>query len=235
MAYCVHCGVKLGAGETKCPLCGIPVHDPLESQPAPAVKPYPIRTPEQDLRRGKKFFITLAALLLLGPALLCFLIDLLLTGGVSWSVYPMGALTLLFITAAVPILAGKYRTYLSLATGFATLSAYLRLVEAISGTGNWFYPIVLPALALGTLLTTVAIMLYRCDKLNKVSLLAVIFAFASLECLAIECLHTLALDGGVHFSWSPFAVAPCLFISLALFFINGNRSVREEVRRRVHF
>ena len=52
MAYCVHCGVKLGAGETKCPLCGIPVHDPLELQPAPAVKPYPIRTPEQDLRRG---------------------------------------------------------------------------------------------------------------------------------------------------------------------------------------
>ena len=106
---------------------------------------------------------------------------------------------------------------------------------ALAGTGVKDTLGMIFALALGTLLTTVAIILYRCDKLNKVSLLAVIFAFASLECLAIECLHTLALDGGVHFSWSPFAVAPCLFISLALFFINGNRSVREEVRRRVHF
>ena len=37
------------------------------------------------------------------------------------------------------------------------------------------------------------------------------------------------------FVWSPFVLAPCLFIALSLFFINGNRSVREEVRRRVHF
>ena len=60
-------------------------------------------------------------------------------------------------------------------------------------------------------------------------------AGAALECLAVEWLHAAAAGMTGGFVWSPFVLAPCLFISLALFFINGNRSVREEVRRRVHF
>ena len=62
MAYCVHCGVKLGEGEKRCPLCQTPVYDPAEPHPAPAPKPYPVRTPEQELKRSKRFLLTLSAL-----------------------------------------------------------------------------------------------------------------------------------------------------------------------------
>ena len=43
MAYCVHCGVKLGAGEKRCPLCQTPVYDPAEPEkPEPkAAEPQP--------------------------------------------------------------------------------------------------------------------------------------------------------------------------------------------------
>ena len=49
MAYCVHCGVKLAPSETKCPLCGVPALDPLEKREEIAARPYPVRTPEQQL------------------------------------------------------------------------------------------------------------------------------------------------------------------------------------------
>lgn len=235
MAYCVHCGVKLGDSEKRCPLCATAVLDPTEPRDPSAPPVYPVRTPEQELKRSKRFLLLVSAVMLLFPALLCLMVDLLLGGGLSWSVYPSGALTLLFIAAAIPIWARRYRAYISIATDFITLGAYLYLVEQLSLSGRWFFPIVLPALALGTALIALLFILYRHHRLNKLTLLAGAFGAIALECLAIELLCALDLGGGLVFSWSPYAAAPCLFISLALFLLNGNRAVREEVRRRVHF
>ena len=68
MAYCVHCGVKLHEGEKRCPLCGTVSIDPNEQPVSDARRTYPVRTPEQDLKRGKQFFLVLEAVLLLVPA-----------------------------------------------------------------------------------------------------------------------------------------------------------------------
>ena len=235
MAYCVHCGVKLGSGEKRCPLCDTPVYDPADPHPAPAPKPYPVRTPEQELKRSRRFLITLFAVMLLAPAALCFVIDLLVSGRITWSGYASGALIMLFICSAVPVLLPRYQVYVSIGMDFLCLNGYLFLVERLSNTGPWFFPIALPALTLAAALITLITLLYRRGKLNKMTLLASIFAAIALECSVIEWLHSAAAHWLGGFGWSPFVLAPCLFISLSLFFINGNRAVREEVRRRVHF
>lgn len=235
MPYCVHCGVKLGAGEKKCPLCGVEVHDPLAEASANEARAYPVRTPEQELRHSKFFFLALSCIFFLLPAAGCAVIDLLTNGRLTWSVYPAAALMLLFIAVSVPILAHRFRTYISIVTNFVTLSAYLFMVERLSDTHGWFFPIALPALGLFTLLVGLTTALYRHHRLNKVTLLAVSFVFTGLECFAIETLCDLTLRHAVALSWSPYVTAPCLFVGLILFFINGNRTVREELRRRVHF
>ncbi len=235
MAYCVHCGVKLGEGEKRCPLCQTPVYDPAEPHPAPAPKPYPVRTPEQELKRSKRFLLTLSALMLLAPAVLCQIIDLLISGGISWSGYASGALLMLFVSVTVPLLAPRHQAYVAIGTAFLCLNGYLFLVERLSGSSHWFFPIALPALALGAVLVTIITVLFRLDRLNRLTLVAAVFAAAAVECVAVEWLHGMANQWNGSFRWSPFVLAPCLFISFALFFINGNRAVREEVRRRVHF
>ena len=235
MPYCVHCGVRLNGSEKKCPLCGTVVLDPAQPLDAAPPRPYPVRTPEQELKKSKRFLLSLSALILLLPAALCLMIDFLLGVGLSWSIYPAGALILLFIAVAVPILVPRHRVYFSLGTTFLVLNIYLFLVENLSHSGTWFFPIALPALALFTVMLTLLVLFYRKERLNKLTLLAALLAAVAVECLAIELLCSLALRGGIGFIWSPYAVTPCLFISLVLFFINGNRSVREEVRRRVHF
>ncbi|MDY3278937.1 MAG: DUF6320 domain-containing protein [Eubacteriales bacterium] len=235
MAYCVHCGVKLHEGEKRCPLCGTVSIDPNEQPASDPGRTYPVRTPEQDLKRGKQFFLVLEAVLLLVPAGLCCLIDLLTGGGIHWSIYTLATLVSLFLVSAVPVLVPKYRTYSTIGIGFVVLSGYLLFIEHISGTSGWCLPVVIPSLALAAAMLTVILALWRGGRLNKVTLLGAGFAAVAVECLAIEWLLSRSLTGRMALAWSPYAVAPCLFIAVVLFFINGNRSIREEVRRRLHF
>ncbi len=79
------------------------------------------------------------------------------------------------------------------------------------------------------------ILMYRRQTLNKLTVIAASFAAVAVECVAIEWLIAAANGMSGVFIWSPFVLAPCIFISLALFFVNYNRAVREEVRRWVHF
>ena len=235
MAYCVHCGVKLGDGEKKCPLCMTPVFDPVEPERPSAPRSYPVRTPEQELKRNTQFLLVMAALMLAVPALLCLIIDLLVSGGVTWSAYASSALILLFAAVSVSIWVDRYQAYAVVGTSFLCLNAYLFLVERFSNSGTWFFKIALPAITLFALMLTFIILMYRKQVLNKLTLIAASFAAVALECVSIEWLLAAANGSKDGFIWSPFVLAPCMCISLALFFINYNRAVREEVRRRMHF
>ena len=235
MSYCVHCGVKLGDGEKRCPLCFTPVIDPSEPERPSAPRSYPVRTPEQELKRNKQFLLVLAATMLATPAALCLLIDLLITGGVTWSGYASSALILLFAAVSVPLLAEKHQVYVVVGMTFLCLNSYLFLVERLSNSGRWFFPIALPAISLFAMLLTGIILLYRTERLNRLTLLAALFAAVAVECVVIEWLIARMNGSAGTFLWSPFVLAPCMVISLALVFINYNRAVREEVRRRTHF
>ena len=236
MAYCVHCGVRLEEGARRCPLCQTPVHDPSAGpQEKPAERAYPVHTPEQALKKNKLYLLNWAVLLLLLPALLCLVLDCLTGVGISWGMSAAGALILLFISVAVPLLVSRHRVYWSLLASFLSLNGYLFLAERVSASGGWFFPIVLPSITLGTVMLLAVIVLYRRDHLNKLTLLAALLAAVAAQCLGIEGLQALAKGSGVHLVWSPYVLAPCVFISLVRLFIDANRAVREEVRRRVHF
>ena len=235
MAYCVHCGVKLGDSEKRCPLCGTAVLDPAEPRDGQAPKPYPVRSPEQELKRNKQVLLVLAAIVTLIPAGLCVIIDWLDGGGIFWSFYAASALCLLFIAVDVPLIVTHHRWQYSIGTAFLCLNAFLFIVDLLATSRKWFFPIALPAISLLTAMLLTIILLYRKGRLNKLSLLAAALAAVGAECLFIEWLYILEEGKRLHFIWSPIVMAPCLFIALALFYINSNRALREEVRRRVHF
>ena len=235
MSYCVHCGVKLAQGEARCPLCRTPVYDPAEPRDTSAPRTYPVRTPEQELKRNKGYLLSWAAVLLLLPALLCLMVDALSGGGLSWSVYAAGALLLLFVSIAVPLLLPRNKAYWSILAAFLSLNAYLLMAERVSGSVGWYFPIVLPGLSFGCGVIALLTALYRRDMLNKVTLPAGALLASALECLGIEWLRCAARGQDIRFLWSPYVAAPCIFVSLLLFYINFNRPMREEIRRRVHF
>ena len=99
----------------------------------------------------------------------------------------------------------------------------------------WFFPIVLPALILAAVLLTLMAFCYHRKWLNKITFPAAVFLFVALECLGIETILSRYGLGHIAYAWSPYVAAPCIFIALVFFYINGNRAVREEFRRRAHF
>ena len=139
----------------------------------------------------------------------------------------------------------KYLFLAILASGFMIAEVYFDLYQprmmqqivdhGILGLNNNGVPDLNLVVSTGIRMLLVVIVLYRRDHLNKLTLLAALLAAVAVQCLGIEGLQALAKGSGVHLVWSPYVLAPCVFISLVLFFINANRSVREEVRRRVHF
>lgn len=234
MAYCVHCGVKLGEAEPRCPLCGTEAVDPACPQNPGAERAYPVRTPEQTLRIHRGYAVSALSFLLLLPAGLCLLLDVLGGQGIGWSVYPAGILVLSWIAVTVPLLMRRNRLYSTILVTGATLAGYLYMVERMSRAPGWFFPIVLPALLLFIAMVCLTIALRRKWKMRVMRIVAFALAEAGALSLAVELLIERSAGGGA-FYWSPFVAVPCCFVALLLYVITKNRPLYDELRRRLHF
>jgi len=230
MAYCVHCGVKLHDAEPKCPLCGTQAIDPIKPWNPAIPKPFPVRTPEQTLKINRKYAVSLLMLLLLLPAAGCLLLDIL-SGGISWSIYPAGVLTLSWIVVAVPLLMRHHRLYSTILITGGALAGYLFMIERLSGASNWFLPIVFPALMVFIAMVCVCVAMVK--KYHARAPLVIVAALVEIGvlCLVVELLT--GIDATL--SWSQFVMAPCFFMALLLFVISRNRPLSEELKRRLHF
>lgn len=233
MAYCVHCGVKLGTAEAKCPLCGTVPCDPAEPIREDAPKPFPVRTLAQTLELNRRYSITLLSLLLLVPAGVCLVIDLI-GSGITWSIYPAGVLALIWIAMVVPLLMPKHRLYSTIVITGATLAAYLYLVELVSETSGWFLPIVLPSLGAFVGMLCLTIWLIRSKHLRILRLVGVAMIEIGLLCFLIELL---CVVNGVTpaISWSPYVMIPCVFVAVVLYVVSRNGPLATELKRRFHF
>lgn len=234
MAYCVHCGVKLSDAEAKCPLCGTAVCDPAAPEVAePPVRSYPVRTLEQTLRLNRRYAVTLLSALLLIPAALCLLADLL-NGPLSWSIYPSGTLLLIWVAAVLTLSLRKHRVYLTLIITCAALAGYLYLLERLSG-GAWFLSIVLPALALALAMVLWIVWLIRGKRMRILRLASLGLLDVGVLCFFIEWLCRRVADTPVRFSWSPYVLMPCLFLALLSYIVSRSGPLSTDLKRRFHF
>ncbi len=234
MSYCVECGVKLGGGEEKCPLCGTAVQNPIHPYNPRAPKPYPARTAEQNLQIDRRYLLGLVSSAMLLPAAILVVLDLFFSGGLSWSLYPLGALVLLFVALAVPILVKKHRIYITMAIDAAVLLGYLKMVESVSGARGWFDPVVFPLIILAALMVLGVTASIRQRLLKNLAIPAVILTLVALLSLAVELLVSSQMLNRLQVSWSPFVMLPCGFIALMLFLIHSHKPLQAELKKRLH-
>ncbi len=233
MAYCVHCGVKMGQAEPHCPLCGTEAVDPAAAKADEGERSYPVRAPEQTLKINRAYSISVLSVLLLVPAGVCLLFDWL-ADGITWSIYPAGILSLSWIAVTTPFLVKRHRLYRTVLITAATLAGYLYLVEQVTGTRGWFFPIVFPALAIGVTLGCLTIAMRRKWKMRWMWITAAALVCVGALAVVIELLIVQQAGGGA-IAWSQFVLAPCLFLALLLYLISKNRPLYDELKRRLHF
>lgn len=230
MAYCIRCGVELGAGEERCPLCHTPVRHP-DVTVDPTQRPYPAwqgRREEPVSRSGVLLLVSLGFLL---PVVICFLCDFLLHGGLSWFPYVGGGLLLLYTVMVLPLWFRRPEPVSLVCTDFAVLILYLLCIDKMTG-GDWFLSFAFPvAGGAGVIAVTVTALLRYVHKGYLYIFGGAIIAVGGYTML-IELFLNLAFHVRERLLWSYFPMAACLLLGIALFIIAMSSRLRESLHKK---
>jgi hypothetical protein len=225
--YCSKCRVELAHTETSCPLCGMPI----TSEAANSYRAYPASSEEVPL--ASKHTALKGLILLLFPALCCFIIDVLVDGHISWGPYIWGAEACLFVFAFLPKLFDRPRLSYCLIANTAVIVAYLFLIGYISGSTQWVLPLGLPLASLTGLLLFSLLTVIQERRLSHLFKVGSVFFIAGVFTLAVEIVIDMYNLGMLTLGWTLPVFMPLLITSAALFYIEYDCGLKARIVRAV--
>lgn len=226
--YCANCGVKLAPTEKACPLCGVRAYHPdLPSQDAPALYP-PDPDPVQVSSHAMR--VVLCVLFVLS-AVVCFLCDLQLSGGVTWSAYAMGGLAILYASFFLPRWFEDPNPVILVPLVFALVNGYL-LYISINTDGGWYLSFAFPVSGfLGLLCTAVAGLLRYVAKGAVYVFGGATIALGAFMPLLGFLLNLTFFRPAFAF-WSLYPAVSLILLGGTLIFLGLCRPVRQSVKRK---
>ncbi len=212
MSICKKCGVDLGEGNEKCPLCEPPLR-----QPGRVASPADLFRVSRIQNKRQSYEITM--LLLVSGVIITIAIDAVFDKGVSWSLA-----TTTCIGYLIALVSGFYllrqRPYLMIAvTALATL-LFLWLIDLLTGHNGWFRTFALPLAVSAALLTAAVIFLNSLSKYRGLNLLATILVALAILCIITEYLTDKLLKSAFTPQWSVVAAASLLIIAGIFIFVH---------------
>ncbi len=232
MSYCVECGVRLAAGEPKCPLCATPVNNPNQPVCDVAASSHPQAIEEAISRLDRGYARQLSLVFLMIPILIVLLIDLI-DGGTSWSPYVVGALVMSYCFFAFPVLFRFKSPYAYIVVDVLALLGFLLLVAWMTGGISWYLSLVLPVITLLGIMTLGAILALRRLEFKRLYRMAIAAALTALMLIGLEIIIDLHIWGQVRLGWSVYGAIPIAVIALMLAGLEQNKLLKEEVRKRL--
>jgi|GEM_PF-5178715 len=136
MPYCIRCGVALGEEAGSCPLCKTSVaQELLKKQHEGAIE----RTHRQAERSGlsRRQYAGLITLCMLIPLSLPLIIDLGISGGISWSFYTICSILLMWFISIQPFLLGKEIILRTVSRGLTAAACFLLAIDFRSYPVTW--------------------------------------------------------------------------------------------------
>ena len=148
--YCMNCGVKLGEGEEKCPLCGLRAYHPdLERTPGPPLYPREWHAPEAE-RSGWRYLLTVFFLVAAGA---CVIVDFLLKGRLTWSGFALAGLGAGYVLLVLPLWFARPNAVIFLGLDFMAVGLMLLYID-LRVQGGWFLSLAFPVTGMYGLLVT---------------------------------------------------------------------------------
>ena len=146
----MNCGVKLGQGEEKCPLCGLRAYHPdIPRAPGTPLYPREWHAPEAE-RSGWRYLLTVFFLVAVGA---CLVVDLLLSGGISWSGFALAGLGTGYVLLVLPLWFSRPNVVVFLGLDFTAVGLMLLYID-LKVHGGWFLSLAFPVTALYGVLVT---------------------------------------------------------------------------------
>ncbi len=216
MPYCPDCGVEIDTAAV-CPLCGLPNLRAASARPAQApadadafsASPPPLRRFFEETealealsaREKRKVAWEVISVAFAISDLALALINLLLDGRLSWSLYPVASLLYVWILTTCGLVMEERPRLRTLVAALAT-PLFLIALGLFTGSPAWAFRLALP-LAIFVELTVAGIVLAaRNTRRQGLNIFAYVAIGAALVCLATEIFIDLFVHDAIHLGWS---------------------------------
>ena len=156
MKTCPECHVKVGGPLQLCPLCGAKLQPCEPRETDELIYPdfsQPVKHPDRFPFLAKLFAFVSGIVILV-----CGSINLLLNHQLTWSLYVIGAVICGWTSVGVHLLS-DINLNNKLLADLLSLSAYLILVDKLTGWTRWSVHYVIPILYIGVMLTVIILAL----------------------------------------------------------------------------
>lgn len=178
-----------------------------------------------DSAKIKKMVLSALLALCLLAGLICLVVDVAVSRAVSWSLYPIGALALLLCACAPALLCGAHRAEYTALALLLSISAYLFLVQRLSGTSGWALPLGVPLTAVGCGSLWAILKAFQKLRHNKYYACAVSLVVLFLgPALLVDLI--LAANGILQNNLTQLILAPVLLLAVILLVVLGRRKAR---------
>ena len=233
MSYCVNCGVELGAGAGKCPLCGTAVVNPA-CPPDSAAEPFfPTRREEVAPVSRREAGLLLSAMFA-SVTVCCAVLNLIFYRELWWSFCPGGAAVMLWVWFALPLLCRSLSPWYRLTLDTLAIAVYVLLIAfAVHGL-SWYFRIALPILLFVTAVCPTEIWLLRYRRPSILTSIILVLLTVGVLTAVVELVCDLYISGAWRPGWSLIVLISCAGLCIPLIVIRRVPSLREEARRRFH-
>lgn len=226
--YCVKCGVRLGDGEEKCPLCDTAAS--LHALPRDLKRPlypqgqYPSAPAGRGARNGAILFLFML------PLLVSFFVDMQTGGHLTWFYYVAGAIVVLYVMVALPAWFREPNPVIFVPCSFGAVTAYLLLIDILT-KGGWFLGFALPLMGALTLIVTAVVTLTRYLQKGKLYIFGGAGIALGMLMILVEWLLVLQFDRPFT-GWSVYPLIALALLGGLLIFLGINKTAREKMERR---
>ncbi|HSO77234.1 MAG TPA: DUF6320 domain-containing protein [Bacteroidales bacterium] len=211
MAICKSCGVDLGEGNEKCPLCEATENNRRVVSPADVLN-------ISKLENGKQLF-ELTILLLFSGIIITVAIDAAFGKGMNWSLFTTTCIGYV-MTVITALYFWHSRPYPLILSGMISTLLLLFLIDNMTGNSGWFITVAGPVAFSLFVLAGLVVFLNSLSLYKGLNLIALILMALGGLMLVIEFLVDRAVSGNFSPQWSVVTAASLSIIALILIFVH---------------
>ncbi|MBL8967473.1 MAG: zinc ribbon domain-containing protein [Spirochaetaceae bacterium] len=232
MPYCPECGVELAENALSCPLCGKRIDEPRGSAHHHPREKFidPDDAEKLSDRERRKIVWEALSVSAAIAGLAVAAINFLISGALSWSLYPLFSLAFLWAGLSGPLLFYS-RPLLAAAFPALALPLFLLGIDLVDGALTWGLTIGVPIALDVELSLAVAYLIGRFSKRKGVNLIALALLAAASICLGIEAMVSLQLQGVLRFRWSAIVAVTLVPVAGFLFYIHYRVGKKTSLRK----
>jgi hypothetical protein len=219
MIVCKNCDVELDTEMTSCPLCGEPVSDGSSAGLVREKNRSGILEKRSMSQPQRKATWELVSIILVLIVVVTILLNFLINREISWSIYPVASCLILFSYISIFAFLNRRRE-IQILFVFVVASAFILLLDVVTGALDWSYKLAIPLLFMFNLIFTGMLKIFSNAKQRGINLIAYLFLGAALFSTGVEVITDIYVNGRVYLVWSLIIAGCVLPVVTALLFMH---------------